>query len=70
MNWLLSKAGQSVWQREVGDNSLRVDIPKEGVNPLFVPKAGGNYTNVGTEELALAYNQPLFKQTIDGAVAS
>ncbi len=68
MNWLLSKAGQTVWQREVGDNSLRVDIPKDGVNPLFVPKSGGNYTSVGTEEMALTYNQPLVRQTIDAAL--
>jgi iron(III) transport system substrate-binding protein len=68
VNWLLSKAGQTVWQREVGDNSLRVDIPKDGVNPLFVPKSGGNYTSVGTEEMALTYNQPLVRQTIDAAL--
>jgi iron(III) transport system substrate-binding protein len=67
VNWMLSKAGQTVWQREVGDNSLRTDIPKDGVNPLFVPKQGVNYTLVGSEEIALTYNQPLFKQTIDAA---
>ena len=67
LNWMLSKEGQTVWQREVGDNSLRTDISKDGVNPLFVPKQGVNYTNVGTEDIALAYNQPLFKQTIDAA---
>ena len=69
VNWMLSKGGQSVWQREVGDNSLRTDIPKDGVEPLFVPKHGVNYTNVGTEEMALTYGQPLFKQTIDAAQA-
>lgn len=67
VNWMLSKDGQAIWQREVGDNSLRTDIPKDGVNPLFVAKAGVNYTNVGTEDMALTYNGALFKQTIDAA---
>jgi len=69
VNWMLSKDGQAVWQREVGDNSLRTDVSKDGVNPLFVPKQSVNYTNVSSEEIALAYNQPLFKQTIDAAQA-
>jgi iron(III) transport system substrate-binding protein len=70
VNWMLSKDGQAIWQREVGDNSLRTDIPKDGVNPLFVPKPGASYTNVGTEDMALTYNQPLFKQTIDAGQAA
>jgi hypothetical protein len=34
-----------------------------------VPKAGVTYTNVGTEDIAITYNQPLFKKTIDEAQA-
>jgi iron(III) transport system substrate-binding protein len=70
VNWMLSKEGQAIWQREVGDNSLRVDIPKDGVNPLFVLKPGGNYTMVGGEEMFTAYNTALYKQTIDAALGA
>jgi iron(III) transport system substrate-binding protein len=65
LNWLLSKAGQLDWQRIVGDNSLRVDITKDGVNPLVVPKQGINYVNSGTEEFSRTLNPATLRQPID-----
>jgi iron(III) transport system substrate-binding protein len=66
INWFLSRDGQSSWQREVGDNSLRTDIPKETVNPLFVPKAGVNYINAGTEDIVTQFPTPQLKELISG----
>ncbi len=48
INWLLSKQGQLAWQRETGEPSLRMDIPKDGID--FSPKAGVEYVNAQTEE--------------------
>jgi len=53
VNWLLSKEGQIEWQKATRENSLRVDIPKDGLYPFDAPKPGGKYTAAGTEEYAL-----------------
>ncbi len=45
INWLLSREGQTAWQKYSGDNSLRTDIPKDNL-PLGqaqVPKEGRRY---------------------------
>ena len=45
INWILSREGQMAWQKYSGDNSLRIDIPKESL-PLGqaqVPKEGRQY---------------------------
>ncbi len=67
VNWLLSKAGQTAWQRIVGDNSLRTDISKDGVEPLLVPKEGGKYAATGTEEYGRLQNSAI-RGLIDDAV--
>jgi iron(III) transport system substrate-binding protein len=48
-NWLLSRDGQVAWQRIVQAPSLRIDIPKDGVFPLFVPNPGKKYVHGGAE---------------------
>jgi iron(III) transport system substrate-binding protein len=68
LNWYLSRDGQLAWQRQAGDNSYRIDIPKDMVNPLYVPKPGGNYVPVGNEEMTAAYDQPSLKKLIDEAI--
>lgn len=50
INWLLSREGQIAWQHAVRLPSLRVDIPKDGLDPFDVPKSGGDYVAVGAEE--------------------
>jgi iron(III) transport system substrate-binding protein len=65
INWLLSKDGQSAWQREIADNSLRSDIPKDGLNPQLVPKPDGNYVNSGTEEFSRAFGPATIRAPID-----
>ncbi|HLG72921.1 MAG TPA: extracellular solute-binding protein [Chloroflexota bacterium] len=64
VNWILSREGQTIWQREVGDNSLRTDIPKDGVNPAFVTKPGVNYTNVGVEDIVNQFPTSQLKDLI------
>jgi iron(III) transport system substrate-binding protein len=68
MNWFLSRDGQISMQKAAATqiNSLRVDIPKDTVNPLFVtergktamvPEADPGY--VQTEKDAIAYSRQL-----------
>jgi iron(III) transport system substrate-binding protein len=52
VNWLLSKDGQIAWQTHVKDNSLRMDIPKEGISRIYLPKPGVRYVNAATEDYA------------------
>jgi len=47
INWLLSREGQIVWQREVGGASLRLDVPKDGI--ADAPPPGLTYVNGNTE---------------------
>ncbi len=49
INWLLSRAGQTVWQQRVKQPSLRIDIPKDGLLEFNVPKPGIKYVSAGTE---------------------
>lgn len=53
INWFLSKEGQTVASKAMGMPSARLDVPTEGVNPVFVPKPGVKY-NVEDEEITLA----------------
>jgi len=43
VNWILSKEGQSAWQKYTEVNSLRVDIPKNDLDPDDVPRKEVNY---------------------------
>ncbi|HVO91268.1 MAG TPA: extracellular solute-binding protein, partial [Terriglobales bacterium] len=43
INWVLSREGQSAWQKYAEVNSLRVDIPKIDLPANDVPQKGVNY---------------------------
>ena len=43
INWLLSKEGQSAWQKTSGYNSARVDIPKDTVDAMNRMNEGTKY---------------------------
>jgi iron(III) transport system substrate-binding protein len=43
VNWVLSREGQSAWQKYTEVNSLRMDIAKTGLPPDDVPQKGVNY---------------------------
>lgn len=67
INWLLSRDGQVTWQREVKQNSLRIDIPKDGLQAHNVPKPGVKYVNVATEEYAPLSGGPI-RELLDRAI--
>jgi iron(III) transport system substrate-binding protein len=43
VNWVLSREGQSAWQKYAEVNSLRMDIPKDDLAPGYVPQKNVNY---------------------------
>jgi len=43
LNWFLSHEGQTVAVRAIGAGSARVDVPPEGVHPMYVPRASEKY---------------------------
>jgi hypothetical protein len=43
VNWILSKEGQSAWQKYTEVNSLRIDIPKNDLPADDIPQKGVNY---------------------------
>ena len=51
LNWILSRDGQTQFQKLTRENSLRVDIPKEGtVNPFYILDPKREYLFTGLEE--------------------
>jgi hypothetical protein len=43
INWLLSREGQTLWSQLSGYASRRLDVPKDHVNPMTLPKDGIEY---------------------------
>ncbi len=43
VNWLLTKEGQTIFAKTFGSPSTRVDVPTDGIDPLFVPRPGQKY---------------------------
>ena len=54
INWMLSKEGQIEYQKVTKENSLRVDIPKNGLRKSIVPQPGGKYFHADLSR----YSQP------------
>jgi len=51
LNWILSRDGQTHFQKLTRENSLRVDIAKEGiVNPFYILDPKREYLFTGLEE--------------------
>lgn len=51
LNWILSRDGQSQFQKLTRENSLRIDIPKEAiVNPYYILDPRKEYLFTGLEE--------------------
>jgi hypothetical protein len=70
VNWLLSQEGQSVWQKSLKVNSLRVDVPKDDIFPFDAPKPGVTYTDMGRETYGRMSQEEingLIKRTLDQA---
>ncbi|HEX9445374.1 MAG TPA: extracellular solute-binding protein [Candidatus Binatia bacterium] len=46
LNWVLTREGQTQWQKKTDNNSLRMDIPKDTLSDQReIPKAGEKYLN-------------------------
>ena len=51
LNWILSREGQTQFQKLTRENSFRIDIPKEGiVNPYYILDPKREYLFTGLEE--------------------
>lgn len=50
INWLLSRKAQTAWSHASGYPSRRLDVPRDKVNPLSVPKEGRVYQENYREE--------------------
>jgi iron(III) transport system substrate-binding protein len=58
LNWILTREGQNQFQRLTRENSLRVDIPKEGiVDPFFILDPNREYLFTGLEEFKDKINE-------------
>ena len=68
LNWILSRDGQTQFQKLTRENSLRVDIPKDGiVNPFYILDAKREYLFTGLEEHKDKINE--FRPWLESLVA-
>jgi ABC-type Fe3+ transport system substrate-binding protein len=66
LNWLLSREGQSAWQRAISLPSLRTDISKSELDPTIVVGRGVKAIDVGTEKFILS--EPEIRRVITKAL--
>ncbi|MBM2813071.1 MAG: ABC-type Fe3+ transport system periplasmic component [Chloroflexi bacterium] len=69
INWFLSREGQMLWQREVETPSLRIDIPKDGLEPGIVPEVGAQYIDSTTEAFNALVSMDEIRDLVDRALA-
>jgi iron(III) transport system substrate-binding protein len=50
LNWILTPEGQTAFQEMTKENSLRIDIPKDGLHPAYVLDPKREYLFTGLEE--------------------
>jgi iron(III) transport system substrate-binding protein len=67
LNWLLGPQGQQAWQKALTNNSLRTDIPKDAVDPLYTPPASGKVFFASLEEYSKVELGPI-RDTISQAL--
>ena len=67
LNWILSRDGQSQFQKLTRENSLRVDIGKEAINPFYVLDPKKEYLFTGVEEHKEKINE--FRPWLESLVA-
>lgn len=67
LNWILSRDGQTNYQKLTRENSLRVDVAKEGiVNPFYILDPKREYLFTGMEEHKEKINE--FRPWLEGLV--
>ena len=60
VNWVLSREGQSAWQKYAEVNSLRMDIPKSDLAADDVPQKGVDYFMINSYK----YNDPTGRKAL------
>ena len=50
LNWFLSKEGQTLYSKVAGEQSARIDVPTEHLDPGIIRTEGGNIFNTFSEE--------------------
>ncbi len=56
INWVLTKEGQTIVQKGANYPSRRLDVSKEGMDPLKVPQPGQNYVDTSGYEWAREFD--------------
>jgi iron(III) transport system substrate-binding protein len=67
LNWILSRDGQSQFQKLTRENSLRVDITKDGLDPFYILDSKKEYLFTGLEEYKDKINE--FRPWLESLVA-
>lgn len=70
INWFLSREGQLLWQRDVENPSLRIDIPKDGLDPGIVPQPGVKYVDTTTEAFTASVSNDDIRDVVTAALES
>src|SRR5438093_4942634 len=64
VNWVLSREGQTAWQKYAEVNSLRMDIPKDDLASEDVPQKGVSYFMINSYK----YNDPARRKVLQQVV--
>lgn len=59
VNWLLTQEGQTLWGKYTVTPSARLDVAKDFVDPLRIPKPGVKYINGDTEDYLLKASEQM-----------
>lgn len=70
INWLLTREGQTIFAKGMGNPSRRLDVPTEGFDPLLLPIPGNKYYDGDSEESLEAKKRwaVISKKVIDEAM--
>ena len=68
VNWVLSREGQTAWQKYAEVNSLRTDIPKSDLAPADVPQKGVNYFMINSYKYNDQAGRKALHQIVENAL--
>jgi iron(III) transport system substrate-binding protein len=68
VNWVLSREGQTAWQKYAEVNSLRTDIPKNDLAPEDLPQKGINYFMINSYKYNDQTGRKALQQIVEEAL--
>ena len=68
VNWVLSREGQTAWQKYAEVNSLRMDIPKSDLGSDDVPQKGVNYFMINSYKYNDQAGRKVLHQIVEDAL--